>query len=54
MVVTEALNSSNMPICLNETNIALIPKVKNPMSVIEFQPISLCNVLYKLLFQSSC
>jgi hypothetical protein len=49
MVVTEALNSGNMPICMNETDIALIPKVKNPMFVIEFWPISLCNVLYKLI-----
>jgi hypothetical protein len=34
---------------LNLTYIALIPKVKNPLSVAEFKPISLCNVLYKLI-----
>jgi hypothetical protein len=49
MVAIEALNSGNMPICLNETHIALIPKVKNLASVTEFRPISLCNILYKLI-----
>ena len=32
---------------LNHTFITLIPKVKKPEFVSEFQPISLCNVLYK-------
>ena len=31
------------------TNIALIPKKKNPTSVTEFWPISFCNVAYKLI-----
>jgi hypothetical protein len=34
---------------LNSTYIALIPKVKNPTSVMDFKPISLCNVMYKIL-----
>jgi hypothetical protein len=38
-----------MPLSLNSINTALIPKVKNPSNVSEFQPISLCNVLYKLV-----
>ena len=34
---------------LNSTYIALIPKTKNPENVTDFHPISLCNVLYKLI-----
>jgi hypothetical protein len=47
--VLEVLNSGFMPPSLNLTHIALIPKIKNPSCVNEFRPISLCNVLYKLI-----
>ena len=47
--VLEILNSGFMPKNLNKTFIALIPKIKHPSCVTEFQPISLCNVLYKLV-----
>ena len=47
LAVLSTLNSGFLPHSLNMTHTALIPKVKNPSK--EFRPISLCNVLYKLI-----
>jgi len=43
------LNTGEFDSDVNSTFIALIPKVQNPVNVTDFRPISLCNVLYKLI-----
>ena len=34
---------------LNHTYIALIPKIANPKTVMEYRPIILCNVIYRII-----
>ena len=41
--------SENIPCSLNSTFIALIPKKDKPQTYADFRPISLCNLLYKLI-----
>ncbi|GLT69877.1 hypothetical protein SLA2020_419910 [Shorea laevis] len=43
------LNNGIMVRDVNLTHIVLIPKVKSPSSMKDFRPISLCNVLYKII-----
>ena len=47
--VLDFLNSGRMLGCINFTHIVLIPKVKNPQYMSQFRPISLCNVIYKII-----
>ena len=49
MAILDFLNSGNMVPNINHTNIVLIPKVKNPEKMPDFRPISLCNVIYKIV-----
>ena len=42
------LNSGIIPPNFNHTHIVLIPKCKEPKSVTNYRPISLCNVVYKI------
>ena len=48
-VVLDCLNNCKIPEEINHTNITLIPKVKSLENITEFRPISLCNVIYKLV-----
>jgi hypothetical protein len=47
--VLDFLNNGFFDSALNETHIALVPKKKNPSCLTDYRPISLCNVLYKLI-----
>ena len=47
--VLNILRIGVIPYGLNDTYICLIPKVNCPQKMTEFKPISLCNVIYKLV-----
>lgn len=47
--VLDVLRGNAMPRHLNKTFIALIPKKSNVDRMTDFRPISLCNVVYKLV-----
>ena len=47
--VLSCLNSGNLLKSIDHTFITLIPKVNNPETVAQFRPISLFNVIYKIL-----
>ena len=47
--VLSILNLGILPPDLNHIFITLIPKIKSPRNVTDFHPISLINVLYKLI-----
>jgi len=47
--VLSFLNGGAFDQSINATNIVLIPKVSNPSLLTEYQPISLCNIFYKII-----
>ncbi|PNX74057.1 CNGC5-like protein, partial [Trifolium pratense] len=43
------LDEGNIPNSLGESNIVLIPKYEQPINMKDVRPMSLCNVIYKVL-----
>uniref|UniRef100_A0A803QGE0 Reverse transcriptase domain-containing protein n=1 Tax=Cannabis sativa TaxID=3483 RepID=A0A803QGE0_CANSA len=48
-LVREFMVTGMLPNGLNDTNLVLIPKKNTPCNMTELRPISLCNVVYKVL-----
>lgn len=48
-LILDILNNNKDPSVINNTHIALIPKCKNPSRAKDFRPISLCNVVMKVV-----
>jgi hypothetical protein len=51
-IIAEVLSffdTGKMPQGVNDTAIVLIPKVHHPDDLKDFRPISLCNVIYKIV-----
>ena len=49
VIVKDFFGMGVMPEGVNSTTIVLIPKVANPTKLSEYRPISLCNVIYKVI-----
>uniref|UniRef100_A0A803NPI6 RNase H type-1 domain-containing protein n=1 Tax=Cannabis sativa TaxID=3483 RepID=A0A803NPI6_CANSA len=49
VAVPHFFNSNSIPQGLNDTNLVLIPKKKNPVGMGDLSPISRCNILYKVI-----
>lgn len=47
--VSNFFSTANLPTSISKSNMVLIPKKDNPMRVIDYRPISICNVIYKII-----
>jgi hypothetical protein len=47
--VLQAMNTGLIPEGWNDTTVVLIPKVDDPELISQFHPISLFNVIYKII-----
>ena len=47
--VLDFLNNGYVEPDINFTHIVLIPKIKSPEKISDYRPISLCNVMYKII-----
>jgi len=47
--VRKVFTDCKMPEYLNRTNVVLIPKMAGPKSLGNYRPISLCNIVYKIV-----
>ena len=54
LMANQFLFDGSMANGLNDTNICLIPKIMKPTKMLQFYPISLCNVSYKLISKVLC
>jgi len=50
--VLDFLNAGISPPNFHDTHIMLVPKCKEPKRIIDYRPISLCNVVYKVASKS--
>jgi hypothetical protein len=49
LAVKEFFKTRFMPLGINDTTLVLIPKVDEPKGMSQFWPISLCNMVYKII-----